>query len=409
MVIGRASRWCVVLVASVVCSALVGSASAADSWLEFLGPNHDGTLESAQWQADKIGQQTKPTWQKDVGAGYSAVSVWDGKAYTMGNVDGKTDVVWCLNAKTGQEIWKHTYACNSPRSYPGPRATPAVDPKTGKVYTMSREGLLVCLDAKDGKVQWQTDLVSTYKLQTGRWGVSSSPVIHEDKLVIDLGSLLVLYKADGKLVYKAGESKAGYSTATIFTWNGETCVATFPAYGLQVRRLADGKLHGQFRWETRHDVNAARPIYHDGKIFISSDYGTGCALVDVASMKPVYVKRGEAMRNHFNTCTLKDGYLYGFDGSSFACVEWATGKEMWSDRRLGKGAHILVGDTIVGISERGDLVIAEANPKQFKPTAAAKISSKTCWTAPVLADGMIYIRNDKGQLDAIDVSKPSDK
>jgi len=109
------------------------------------------------------------------------------------------------------------------------------------------------------------------------------------------------------------------------------------------------------------------------------------------------------MSNHFNTSILWQGHLYGFHQSTLKCLDYKTGDEKWSQRGLGKGSLILADTKLVILSERGELVIAEADPSAFKEISRAKVLNGKCWTAPVLSHGRIYCRNAKGKLVCLDV------
>ena len=173
--------------------------------------------------------------------------------------------------------------------------------------------------------------------------------------------------------------------------------------------FATGKKLGECPWETSYDVNAADPIVKDGQIFISSGYGKGAALIDARgdSLQQVWVNK--SMKNHFSSCVLLNGYLYGFDGNagngSLKCLEFATGNEKWSEK-IGFGALMAVGDHLVALNEQGDLFIIKASPAGYDLVSSSKkVLGKTCWTSPVMCRGIIFCRNEKGHLVALDVSK----
>jgi len=115
------------------------------------------------------------------------------------------------------------------------------------------------------------------------------------------------------------------------------------------------------------------------------------------------------MRNHFNSCVLWEGHIYGFDGQGggrgqLTCLDYKTGQKKWSQKGMGTGSLMLANGKLIILSESGKLVIAEASPEGFKELASAQILSGKCWTVPVLANGRIYARNADGQLVCIDVN-----
>jgi len=180
----------------------------------------------------------------------------------------------------------------------------------------------------------------------------------------------------------------------------------FNGFGLVVHELNGGKEVARFAWKTQYEVNAGSPIVLDDKIFISSGYGTGCALLQLKSGSLTELWKNKAMRNHFASCVLWQDHLYGFDESTLTCLEFATGAVKWTEPSLGKGALMLADGKLIIQSEKGDLVIAAAEPAAYKEIARAKVLSGKCWVVPVLANGRLYVRNNAGDLVCLDVAKP---
>jgi outer membrane protein assembly factor BamB len=183
----------------------------------------------------------------------------------------------------------------------------------------------------------------------------------------------------------------------IFNWQNAPYLAAFNASGVVFYNLTDGKELWRHGWKTSYDVNAAMPIISGDKVFISSGYNTGGAMLQ-SSKKDALLWQNKNMRNHFNTSVWIDGHLYGFDESELACLDAATGRKVWSQGRLGKGSLIAADGKLIILSERGELVIAEASPNGFKELSRSQILGGKCWTAPTLAGGRIYARNASGDL-----------
>jgi len=384
----------------------VGSNVQADDWPIWRGPHANGISTETGWNPLAVKGGVKKLWAKQLGRGYSSVSVKSGLLYTMGNKDGN-DIVYCLDALTGEQKWKYSYPCD-PGKYAGPRATPVVD--GGRVYTMSREGLVICFDAKSGKVIWRTDANKETHNKVIRWGYASSAVTDDELLLLNIGEHgVALDKASGKVKWRS-QGKAGFATPVLFEWKGKRCAAIFSAKNLYAVEVATGKKLWSYKWVTRYDVNAADPIYFDGMMFISSGYKHGGILLDISGNKPKKVWENDLLKNHFSSSVYVDGYIYGIDGNSrqrgfMRCINASTGQEQWNVR-IGFGSLIVADRKIIALNENGMLYIAELNPKGYKEIAQAHTGlSKLCWTAPVLSNAIIYCRNDKGTLEAIDVRK----
>ena len=373
---------------------------------QWLGPNRDGISSESGW---RITGSPKVLWKKSIGWGFSSVAVSDGKLYTMGNtkVGGKdTDHVYCFDAVTGRELWKKSYPCRLGQ-YKGPRTTPTVD--GGMVYTLSREGYLMCLDAKNGNIRWKKNVPNKFKAKPSGWGFACSPLVLGNLLILDVGPTIALNKATGRLVWKSKSSKAGYSSPIAFKSGATQYIASFPEHGLVILNAKNGATIADYRWKTKHGANVATPIISGDKIFISSGYNRGCAMFRFNGRSLTKVWENKNMRNHCNNSVLWKDHLYGFDGQAggrgtLRCLELATGDVKWSHRSLVTGSLMIADGKLIVLGGKGTLISGEASPSGFKPTAKAKPVSGRCWTVPVLANGRLYCRNNEGDLLCLDVS-----
>jgi len=394
--------------AMLMSAVFAGSVFAAESvdWPQFRGPNRDGISKENSWNPKALAGGLKIAWKTNVGEGWSSVSVCGDKLFTMGNVNDE-DVIYALNVKDGKEVWRHSYACKA-GDHPGPRATPVTDGKT--VYALSRAGDLFCLNIADGKVIWQKNVLTETGAQNITWSLSGSPVIYGDMLLINVGESGGAFDRKTGTKIWGSKGKGGYSTPVIFKKGTVDLVALFGEKGLCIVEAKTGKKLLFVGWETKYDVNAADPVPFKAKIFISSGYERGASLVDIAGAEPKNLWENKEMRNHFSSCVLIDGYLYGVDGNtgrpgSLRCMEFETGRVKWS-QGLGFGGLTVAGDNIIMLNENGDLFISKLSPAGYEEFSSARgILSKLCWTAPVFCRGTIYCRNSKGDIVAIDVSK----
>ena len=295
-----------------VCSwGQAGPGEGPTAWSGYRGPQRDGVFAETSWEVWGA-TGPKKLWSAQVGAGYSALTVFHGRAYTAGH-RGSQDIIYCFDAETGEEIWTHPYNCSGDRGgYRGPRGTPSVDGKY--VFSVSMEGDLLCLAAKTGELVWSKQAKKDFGCEVPTWGCANSPLLLNDLAIYDLGKIIALEKATGKVVWETANYGPGYSSVMAFQKDGRTLIAAFPASGLVVLDAADGKVIGQLKWKTQYDINAVIPIIYEGDVFISSGYNKGCALVRVvpAGLQVLWDNRN--MRNHVNTCVRRDGYVYGFDG-----------------------------------------------------------------------------------------------
>jgi outer membrane protein assembly factor BamB len=380
-------------------------ADTAGDWPRWRGADGSGIVSAEAFNAASITPSPKVRWEAELGKGYSAASVAGHYVYTMGNVDDR-DVVYCLRADTGKEVWRHTYACKG-KSYPGPRSTPSVT--GGLVFTLSRDGLVHALNAKTGAVVWKRDVASACNAGIPRWGVAGSPIIQGEALLLNMAEHGVALNArTGKTLWKSPAGTGGYSTPVVATVNGKRMVILFGEKHVYGVDLQTGRKHFSYPWNTKYNVNAADPVVIDqSRIFISSGYGRGSALLDVSGRGPKVVWENTNLKSHFGTCILIDDHLYGTDGNTgkgqLACIDVNTGGVSWREK-LDFGSLIAAGKTLIYLNERGDLHVAKATPAAYTSIAKASgILSRICWTMPVLCRGSLYLRNDKGHLVCLNV------
>ncbi len=379
------------------------SATAAD-WPRWRGPDANGISKETGWSTTWPASGPKQLWTAKVGIGFASFAVSQGRVYTVGNTKD-VDTVFCFDANTGAEVWKHAYPSQlDPKYYEGgPSATPTVD--GNRVFTLSKRGVIHCLDAASGKVIWTKNLMEELKAEMPTWGFASSVLIEGNLAIVNVGAAgAALDKQSGKVIWSSGSDHAGYSTAVPFKAGGEVAVAMAIKQDVVALRVKDGKEIWRFPWKTQYDVNAADPILLGNKVFISSGYNRGGGVFDVSTSPPTSVWDNRNMRNHMNSCVLWQGHLYGVDENQLRCLVFETGEVKWTEKSVGKGSLSMADGKLIVLSERGILMVAEATPAGFKPIARAQVLSGKCWTTPVLSNGKIYCRNAAGDVVCVDVS-----
>jgi len=377
-------------------------------WPRWRGPDLNGISKETGWLATWPAEGPKQLWKANVGIGFSSIAVSQGRAYTMGN-QANQDTVFCFDAETGKEVWKHTYPAKlGAQSYEGgPHATPTVE--AGRVYTLSKWGEIVCLDGETGKSIWSKNVARESGAKVPTWGFAGSVLVQGDTLYVNVGKAgMALAKADGKILWNTGPEPAGYATPVPITVGGQAALAVFGSKALFALDPKTGKELWSHPWKTSWDVNAADPILQGDALFISSGYDHGGALLRLGGGAPSVVWEKKDMRNHYNSCVLLDGHLYGFDEKGdLRCLDWSNGAVKWSESSLKKkdqqGSLMAADGKLIALGPNGELVIAEATPAGFKPISRAQVLDGKCWTMPVLANGRLYCRNAAGDLVCLDV------
>lgn len=378
-------------------------ASAGD-WPHFRGPDYNGISKETGWSTQWPASGPKKLWSAKVGIGFATLSVSGGRAYTLGNAD-KKDTIYCFDATTGADVWKYSYPADlDPKYYEGgPSATPTVE--GGHVYTLSKRGMVHCLDAAKGTIVWSKQLAEEVKATMPTWGFAGSVFIAGDLAIVNVGSAGTAFeKKTGKVVWSSGPEEAGYSSPVPYTAASGPAVMFAIKQDVVAVQVKDGKELWRFPWKTQYDVNAADPILAGSKVFISSGYNRGGGVFDVSANPPKNLWDNKNMRNHMNSCVLLNGHLYGVDENQLRCIVFETAEVKWTDKVSGKGSLTLADGKLIVLSEKGELLVADATPEGFKPISRAQILGGKCWSAPVLAHGKIYARNAAGDVVCVDVS-----
>lgn len=396
-----------------LCLFLLPGATVAADWPQFRGPNRDGISPEAGVLKSWPEGGPRVFWKIPLGEGFSQVAAVKNRLYVLYG-QGNDDVAAALDAATGKQLWRVRLDDKySDGQGNGPRATPTVDGDL--VYVLTASGKLAALRTANGQTAWRHDLVGEYGATPPQWGISTSPLVEGNLLIVNVGgsnnrSVMAFDKTNGKPVWSSLGDGAGYSAPIIITVGGVRQVIVFTAGAIVSLAPKDGRLYWRIPWKTDYDVNAATPIFlPPDKLFISSGYDTGAGLFQIkaagnqVSAKEIWRSRG--MKNQFSSSVLHNGIVYGFDNATLKAIDAATGEERWRQRGLGHGSLILAGGNLVVFSEKGTLALLEATPKEYKQLGAIRVLEGKCWTAPTLANGRLYLRNEE-HLIALDWNAP---
>jgi outer membrane protein assembly factor BamB len=268
------------------------------------------------------------------------------------------------------------------------------------VYALGALGQLTALSAQDGKKIWAHNLKTEFGSEIPQWGTSTQPLVEKDLLIVDVGgdsgqSIMAFQKKNGTIQWKTHTDKQGYSTPIAVTVNGTRQILVFTGTTL-VSVSPQGNVLWNYPWRTSYDANIASPIFvAPDKVFISSSYDVGAALLQIKGNSIQEIWKSRIMKNHFNSSVVDGNDLYGFDDATLKCIDVMTGVEKWKQSGFGKGSLILADGHLIVLSERGKLALVEATPTAYKEVASFQAMDGKCWTMPTLANGKLYLRNQK--------------
>lgn len=380
----------------------------ADDAPQFRGANRDGVYREKGLLQSWPEGGPKLLWKATRrGEGHATPSVANGKVYGMGLRDNQ-EIVWAVDAKTGDEIWSVPIApgitLDAGQGGYGSRSTPTIVGK--RLYTLGVGGELVCMNVADGKIVWHKNLVKDFGGSIPTWGYCESPLVDGDKVIVAPGgenTIVAFNRNTGDVVWTsrvAERDRAHYSSPIVTEAGGVRQYVEFLSGGLIGVSAKDGKTLWRYNAPANNVANCAAPIAIDNLIFAASAYGNGGGLTQLASngggvsSNQVYFTK--EMQNHHGGMVVVGDYLYGFSNGTFTCLEFKTGKVMWTDRAVGKGSVTFADGRLYLRSERGPIGLVEPSPSRYMEKGRfdqPERSGKECWPYIVVSNGKMYVRD----------------
>jgi outer membrane protein assembly factor BamB len=387
--------------------------SGPSDWPQWRGPERNGMSKDSglikQWPSS--GPQR--AWSiSGLGEGYGSLAIKGDRIFVQGTRGGAS-VVFCLNRADGKTVWSAALGAKVNQGEGnGPRSTPTVD--GNRIYVLTENGDLACLNAHNGVPVWRKNILREFGGSNPGWLISESPLIDGDRVIVTPGGsgagMVALDKVTGKEVWRAKDLSdgPGYSSAIAADVGGVRTIMNFTSRAAVGVRASDGKLMWRHSSPANRTANCATPVFADNKVFFTSEYGTGAALLGLNAQngevkaQELYFTR--EMKNHHGGVVLVNGYLYGFSSSILTCLEFATGKKMWANRSVGKGSLAYADGMLYLLSEDDVVGLAEANPNAYVEKGRFSIpdQGQKSWAHPVVAGGRLYVRN-QGTLAAYEV------
>lgn len=367
-------------------------------WFQWRGPNRDGKAAETGLLKSWPAQGPPLAWRSTgAGIGYSSFAASGGRIHTLGG-RGNREYVLAFDAATGKRVWETPLG---PLFYndrgDGPRGTPTID--GDRLYALGGSGDLACLDLKTGKPIWSKNLIRDFGGRNISWGLSESPLVLSDRVLVQAGgrnaAIVALNKADGSALWRRHSDEAGYSSAVLAQVGGAQQAVFFTAeraIGVSVR---DGRELWSYDRVANRTANIATPVVAGRHVFLSSDYGTGAALLELSpsGAREVYFTR--EMRNHHSSSVVVDDVLYGFSGSILTAMRLMDGTVAWRDRSVGKGSLIYADERLYLYSENGVVGLAAATPEHYREHGRFRIQpgSLPTWTHPIISGGTLVLRD----------------
>lgn len=403
---------CLTLLFVLLCSPIVS----ADDWPQWLGLNRDGhSAETVPpWTGD-----LKATWKQTVGEGHSSPIVAKGKVFLHSRVRGKDkEQVQAFDAVSGKPLWREEYDRGPFQNEfgNGPRSTPLFD--DGLLYTLGVTGILTCWDAESGSQKWQVNLLKDFNARNLFFGVSTSPMVAGDFLLVMVGgkeaSIVSLEKKTGKVRWRAGDDRASYSSPMMTKQGSQQLAVFLTGTNLVALDPQQGNIIWKSPLKDLLNESSSTPV-RVGDYFFATSVTYGGVLFKLTEkegkqdIERLWHKK--ELTCYFGTPIAIGEHLYVVTGSisppqaNLHCVEVKTGNILWTKKKVGKyhATLVRVQNGLLMMEEEGDLVLIDPNPDAYKELARAKVCGHT-WAHPALSDGKLYVR-DHAQLHCIELRK----
>jgi outer membrane protein assembly factor BamB len=402
------SRGVMITAALVLSLQTLVSNRALDDWPQWRGPNRDGI--SAEKGLLKTWPQGGPplAWRvTGAGEGYSSFATSQGRLYTLG-ARGDTEYVVAFDAASGKRLWEtaHGRRFSNDRG-DGPRGTPTVE--GDRVYAFGASGDLSVIDAATGAKQWSVNVLQKFRGSNITWGLSESPLVLSDRILVQAGGPIVaVKKTDGSEIWRSDTDGAGYSSAVLHKAGTVSQAIFFTNNRVVGVDVNSGRQLWSYAQVANRTANIATPIVRGNRVFVSSDYGTGSALLELTPSgaevraREVYFTR--QMKNHHATSVLVGDHLYGFDSAILTALKFDTGEVAWQNRSVGKGSLVYADERLYLYSEGGVVGLAEASPAGYREHGRFEIRTGRLptWSHPVVSGGKLFLR-DQDTVYAYDV------
>ncbi len=381
---------------------------------QFLGPNRNAMLNSAALDPNWNSTPPKIAWKKSIGDGWSGFAIQGDIAVTMEQRELE-EWISAYSVLDGGLIWR--YVIDSKHSNImggiGPRSTPTI--VDNQVIACSAVSEVVCMDLQSGEKIWSCDLLElagTTQAEFEKevlWGRSGSALAVADKVFVPLGgaganvqTLLALDRKSGKEVWRGGTDQISYSSPLLATLAGVPQIVLTSQMQVAAYDLESGQQLWSVPWpsSSSNDASVSQPVVlDDSQVLISKGYGGGCRLLEIVRdgeawkvNEPIWISKS-SLRTKFTSCVVKDGFAYGLSDGILECVRLSDGKKQWKNGRYRQGQVLLVDDYLLVTSERGELVLLSANPRDFEEIGKVQVIGDVTWNTAALSGNRFLMRN----------------
>ena len=377
-----------------------------ESWIQWGGPKANFQVESGKLASSWPDAGPPVLWKKKLGPGYSAILSENGKLYAVYR-KGESDVVVCLAASSGKQLWESAFKAPTQEGQKvnfgsGPNATPVIH--GNRIYTVSFGGILVCLDKTTGKQLWSHDLVAKYGALKVGFGLSSSPLVYKNMLIVICGGdkygAVGFNLETGNLDWNSQKTSAGYATPTIIKAANHDQLVFMGVDDVWSLSLKSGKVLWQMPYKNRYGTHASPPVWAgNDQLFISTQADEPSKTIRLSAdgdgVKYEVVAENDKFRLFYNNCIRQGDIIYGGSKAYASAYNLKKGEVLWQEKGFPSMNLIHADGKFIMLDENGTLSLAVMTPEKLTVLAKHKFLNKPAWTVPTLTGTTLYLRDTK--------------
>jgi outer membrane protein assembly factor BamB len=326
-------------------------------------------------------------WHYDeLGEGFSSPVFANGKIYLSGTTDN-IGYIYALS-KDGKLEWKASYGEEWVENYSG-------------------KGVITCMNATNGKVNWKKDVMKDFDGQNITWGVTETLVIDGNKVFVTLGgitnNIIALNRLNGQLIWssKGVGDKSAYCTPVLVKLPSRKLLVTMMEKHIVGLDAETGALLWSYDQTNEWAVHANTPLFYNNSLFCFSGYGQGGVKLDLNADGSKITKAwfSKKLDSRIGGAVVVDGYIYGSGDNTrdWQCTDWKTGEQKYASQAIAKGNVISADGMLYIYSEKGELALVPATPQGFNVSGKAKVAlgSAQHWAHIVINNGRLFVRHGK--------------
>ncbi len=369
---------------------------------QWRGPDRDGIYHQSGLLKEWPQGGPELLWHFDeLGPGHASAAVTSDRIFTAGTIDGD-GYVFAFD-HDGNMLWKSRFGKEWMESWPGVRSTPLV--LGNRLYMMSSYGKLFSMDADNGNIVWETNVLEKYDAPNIKWGVTENLAFHDNMLFCMPGgkehNVLAVDMNSGDLIWncKAKGEESAYCSPVVIDHNGRKILLTQSASSILGIDVKDGKMLWSFDWPNKYSVHANTPYYQDGKVYCMSGYGKGGVMLEMnedgTGVSEVW--QNAAIDNRMGGFIVMDGYIYGSadNGLKWYGLDWETGEEIFGENLIKKGTIIAADGMLYLYGEDGKIVLARPENGKINTVSTFDVpyGEDQHWAHPVIHGKKLYVRH----------------